>query len=180
MTYVIKHKIGILIGDGFQVLTVNYPFLRLREEGYKPLFIGKERDGRVPDKNHQNEILVDISFEEARKRDWDLLVVPGGELTKSLTSIQNVQNLIEEAFRQGAIIAAIGTGIHLLARAGVLENRVCSAPRVPFMDTILAEAGSSRSDSSITVDDQIITAEDGLDLPGVTMKMIAALEAVQK
>jgi len=175
MITVIKHKIGILVGDGFQILMLDYPFLRLREEGYKPLFIGMVRDHRVFDKNHQNEIVIDIDFEDARKRDWDLLVIPGGEINKDLVSHTGAQNLVHAAYQQGALIAAIGTGIHLLAKAEILEGHRCSAPQIPFMDTILAEVGGTRSDSSLTVDGQIITAKDVHDLPGFTMKMIDLL-----
>lgn len=175
MIHVIKYKTGILIGDGFQILTVDYPFLRLQEEGYKPLIIGMIRDQRVFDKNHQSEILIDIDFEEARSRDWDLLVVPSGEISKSLVSHKAAQNLVQEAFWHGALIAAIGTGIHLLAKAEILEGHRCSAPQIPFVNTILAEAGSTRADSSITADGQIITAEDVLDLPGFTIEIMEKL-----
>lgn len=159
---------------------VNYPFLRLREEGLRPLFIGSDRQSLVADRTRQNEILVDIDFDDARKRDWDLLLIPGGELTKSLVSLPGARNLIQEAYQYRTYIAAVGNGILLLAKAGILDGHRCSAPRVPGIETILAEAGGSRSEKPITVDGLIITAEDVPELPVFTITMIEALTGKKK
>jgi len=171
---VIQFKIGILLGDGFHFLQVQYPFFRLREEGYFPELIGERVGLPVYPGKWEQRISTTIDFFQALREHWDLLIIPGG-----LVASQAVFILIHEAYLRGTVVAAIDSGVNILARSGILEYRRCSARHLPFMDIVLREAGAIRSEAPVTFDARTLTAGEVVDLPLFVLKILEILDRFQ-
>lgn len=162
-----QNKIGILLGEGFQLLQAQYPKLRLEEEGFHPTMIGPEAGKIVSSKNWREGIRAILSYAEALKQSWELVIVPGG-----ISANASLLNLIREVYLRGSYLAAVDSGVNILAQSGVLENRQCSARHLPFMNVILTEAGALRANSPVTLDTRILTAEEMIHLPVFVLKIL--------
>lgn len=170
MEYV-QNKIGILLGEGFHLLQARYPLLRLEEEGHHPLTIGPTASERVSSNDWREGLDASLSYPDALQQHWDLLIVPGG-----LAASDPLLHLIHELYLRGTYLAAVDSGVYLLARSGVLENRRCSARHLPFLDVILAEAGACREAAPVTLDTRILTAEELIHLPRFVLKILEILD----
>ncbi|MFO1063417.1 MAG: DJ-1/PfpI family protein [Pirellulales bacterium] len=67
------------------------------------------------------------AFDEVRSSDYDALVIPGGRAPEYLRLDERVLELVREFHSAGKPIAAICHGPQILAAAGVLKNKQCSA-----------------------------------------------------
>ena len=166
----VQSKIGILLGEGFHLLQAQYPLLRLKEEGFHPTTIGPFTGKMVFSKDWRAGLNALLSYSEALKQHWDLMIVPGG-----MGANATLVNLIHEVYLRGSYVAAVDSGVNILAQSGILENRRCSARHLPFMDMVLAEAGAIRADSPVTLDTRALTAEEMIHLPLFILKIFEIL-----
>lgn len=67
-------------------------------------------------------LVVQPQFALADEPTFDVLVVPGGDVSAELENRHNTAWIAEQA-RRGAIVASVCTGSFLLARAGLLDGR---------------------------------------------------------
>ena len=70
---------------------------------------------------------LNTSFADVKAEDYDALVIPGGRAPEYLRLNPKVLELVRHFFTTKKPVAAICHGAQLLAAAGVLEGRTCSA-----------------------------------------------------
>ena len=70
---------------------------------------------------------LNADFAGLNPADYDALVVPGGRAPEYLRLNEDVKKLVRHFFEMDKPVAAICHGAQLLAAAGVLEGRECSA-----------------------------------------------------
>ena len=70
---------------------------------------------------------LNTSFADVKAEDYDALVIPGGRAPEYLRLNPRVLELVRHFFTTKKPVAAICHGAQLLAAAGVLEGRTCSA-----------------------------------------------------
>ena len=70
---------------------------------------------------------LNTSFAEVKGSDYDALLIPGGRAPEYLRLNPAVLDLVRHFFTANKPVAAICHGAQLLAAAGVLEGRTCSA-----------------------------------------------------
>jgi protease I len=70
---------------------------------------------------------LNASFSEVKTKNYDALVIPGGRAPEYLRLNPKVLELVRHFFTAKKPVAAICHGAQLLAAAGVLEGRTCSA-----------------------------------------------------
>ncbi|MFC5699203.1 DJ-1/PfpI family protein [Pseudomonas sp. GCM10022186] len=70
---------------------------------------------------------LNFDFAKAREEDYDALLIPGGRAPEYLRLNAKVLELVKAFDKAGKPIAAVCHGAQLLAAAGVLEGRECSA-----------------------------------------------------
>jgi len=70
---------------------------------------------------------LNASFAEVKPEDYDALVIPGGRAPEYLRLNPKVIQLVRHFFTAKKPVAAICHGAQILAAAGVLEGRTCSA-----------------------------------------------------
>ncbi len=74
-----------------------------------------------------HRFVLNHDFDAVRAEDYDALVIPGGRAPEYLRLNETVLGLVRAFDAAGKPIAAVCHGAQLLAAAGVLRGRACSA-----------------------------------------------------
>jgi protease I len=136
-----QKKILMIVGDYVEDYEVMVPFQAL-------LMVGHQVHAVCPDKKAGESVKTAIhdfegdqtysekrghnfglnaSFEEIKAEDYDALVIPGGRAPEYIRLNNRVLQMVRHFASAGKPIATICHGAQLLAAAGVLEGRSCSA-----------------------------------------------------
>ncbi|MFB4393315.1 MULTISPECIES: DJ-1/PfpI family protein [unclassified Pseudomonas] len=102
---------------------------------------------------------LNYDFVQVRAESYDALLIPGGRAPEYLRLDERVLKLVREFDQAGKPIAAVCHGAQLLAAAGVLEGRQCSA--YPACAPEVKLAGGTFVDIAIDqahVDGNLVTA----------------------
>lgn len=119
-----------------------------------------EGDQTYSEKRGHN-FAITKSFEDVRGEDYDGLVIPGGRAPEYLRLDEKVLELVRHFFSANKPVAAICHGPQLLATAGVLKGRTCSAypavaPEVTLADGEFVAANENYTNAHI--DGNLVTA----------------------
>lgn len=90
---------------------------------------------------------LNASFDEVAAADYDALLIPGGRAPEYLRLNPKVLDIVRHFFQAGKPVAAICHGAQLLAAAGVLKGRSCSA--YPACRAEVELAGGTYADIAI-------------------------------
>ena len=102
---------------------------------------------------------LNASFAEVRAPDYEALVIPGGRAPEYIRLNQEVLEIVRHFAQTKKPIAAICHGAQLLAAAGVLQGRSCSA--YPAVGPDVNLAGGKYMDIPVDqahVDGNLVTA----------------------
>jgi protease I len=102
---------------------------------------------------------LNATFSEVRAADYDALVIPGGRAPEYLRLNEEVLGVVRHFAEANKPIAAICHGAQLLAAAGVLRGRACSA--YPAVGPEVKSAGGKYVELPVDrahVDGSLVTA----------------------
>ncbi len=102
---------------------------------------------------------LNADFDAVNAADYDALVVPGGRAPEYLRMNADVLDMVRHFFETNKPVAAICHGAQLLAAAGVLEGRTCSA--YPACAYEVTASGGTFADIAVTdavTDGNLVTA----------------------
>lgn len=134
-------KILMLVGDYVEDYEVMVPFQALQIVGHTVHAVCPEKiagqtvrtaihdfegDQTYSEKPGHN-FALNFDFVQVRAEGYDALLIPGGRAPEYLRLDERVLKLVKEFDQAGKPIAAVCHGAQLLAAAGVLEGRECSA-----------------------------------------------------
>ena len=131
----------MIVGDFVEDYEVMVPFQALQAVGHEVHAVcpGKKRGDSVATAIHDFEgdqtytekpghgFGLNATFADIDPADFDGLVVPGGRAPEYLRLNEDVLDMVRHFDAAGKPIAAICHGLQLLATAGVLEGRRCTA-----------------------------------------------------
>jgi protease I len=134
-------KILMLVGDFVEDYEVMVPFQALQMVGHDVHAVcpGKKIGDKVRTAVHDFEgdqtysekpghnFALNACFDDVREAGYDALVVPGGRAPEYIRLNPRVIEIVRQFAAERKPIAAICHGAQLLAAAGVLEGRSCSA-----------------------------------------------------
>jgi protease I len=134
-------KILMLVGDYVEDYEVMVPFQALLMVGHRVDAVcpGKKAGDKVRTAVHDFEgdqtysekpghnFTLNATFAEVKADAYGALVIPGGRSPEYLRLNRAVLDVVRHFAEQRKPIAAICHGAQLLAAAGVLEGKVCSA-----------------------------------------------------
>jgi protease I len=166
-------KILMLVGDFVEDYEVMVPFQALKMVGHEVHAVcpDKKAGERVRTAVHDFEgdqtysekpghhFTLNASFGEVKVEDYDALVIPGGRAPEYIRLNAKVLQAVRHFAQAGKPIAAICHGAQVLAAAGVLEGRSCSA--YPAVGPDVARAGGKYVDIPVDrahVDGNLVTA----------------------
>ena len=134
-------KILMLVGDFGEDYEIMVPFQALLAVGHTVHAVcpGKKAGESIATAIHDFEghqtysekpghrFALNADFTDLRAEAYDALVIPGGRAPEYLRLNPKVLELVRHFFTAKKPVAAICHGAQLLAAAGVLEGRTCSA-----------------------------------------------------
>lgn len=162
-------KILILTGDGGEELEVYYPFERMREEGAdvvvastKPKTLALKVHQVVNDEDTYTEtpgrtIEATVGFADVNVSEYDGVIIPGGRAPEYLRRNEDVIQVVKEAASSGLPVAAVCHGGMILAEAGLLSGKTCTAVE-DVIPEIEGSGGTWVSDR-VYSDGQFVTAQ---------------------
>ena len=134
-------KILMLVGDYVEDYEVMVPFQALLMVGHTVHAVCPEKkagesvrtavhdfegDQTYSEKPGHN-FALNATFEEVKAEDYDALVIPGGRAPEYIRLNETVLNIVQQFSQANKPIAAICHGAQVLAAAGVIEGKTCSA-----------------------------------------------------
>ncbi|MCC6659226.1 MAG: DJ-1/PfpI family protein [Rhodocyclaceae bacterium] len=166
-------KILMLVGDFGEDYEIMVPFQALQAVGHAvhAACPGKKSGEAIATAIHDFEgqqtysekrghnFSLNATFDEVRPAEYDALVIPGGRAPEYLRLNPTVLDLVRHFFDTKKPVAAICHGAQVLAAAGVLKGRKCSA--YPACRAEVELAGGSYADIAITAaatDGNLVTA----------------------
>jgi protease I len=166
-------QILMIVGDFAEDYEVMVPFQALQMVGHSVHAVcpGRKSGDTIATAVHDFEseqtysekrghnFMLNATFDEISLGDYDALIVPGGRAPEYLRLDQQVIDLVRHFAQHDKPIAAICHGAQLLAAAGVLENRECSA--YPACGPEVAAAGGiymTKDWPEAHVDGKLVTA----------------------
>jgi protease I len=166
-------KILMLVGDFVEDYEVMVPFQALQMVGHRVDAVcpGKKRGDKVRTAVHDfegdqtysekrgHDFTVNATFDEVRESDYDALVIPGGRAPEYLRLDARVLDITRHFASARKPIAAICHGAQILAAAGVLEGRRCSA--YPAVGPEVSRAGGRYAEIAVdaaVTDGNLVTA----------------------
>jgi protease I len=166
-------KILMLVGDFVEDYEVMVPFQALLMVGYTVHAVcpDKKAGEKVRTAVHDFEgdqtysekpghnFLLNATFAEVKAEEYDALVIPGGRAPEYIRLNERVLDIVRHFAAAGKPIAAICHGAQVLAAAGVLKGRHCSA--YPAVGPDVGSAGGvyvSLPVDQAHVDGKLVTA----------------------
>lgn len=155
-------KILFLVGDYVEDYEVMVPFQALTMVGHTCHAVcpGKaagefvrtaihdfEGDQTYSEKRGHN-FTLNAAFDAVREADYDALVIPGGRAPEYLRLNPRVREIVQHFAGADKPIAAICHGAQILAAAGVLQGKACSA--YPACGPEVQAAGGEWVDIAVT------------------------------
>jgi protease I len=168
-----SRKILMLAGDFVEDYEVMVPFQALQMVGHTVHAVcpGKKAGEKVRTAVHDfegdqtysekpgHDFVLNYAFDEVKEAGYDALVIPGGRAPEYLRLNPRVLEIVRHFATSGKPIASICHGAQLLAAAGVLDGRRCSA--YPAVGPEVARAGGRfvdlPADQAVT-DGNLVTA----------------------
>ena len=154
-------KILMLVGDFVEDYEVMVPFQALQMVGHTVHAVCPDKkagdtvrtavhdfegDQTYTEKPGHN-FALNATFEEVRGEDYDALVIPGGRAPEYIRLNERVIQIVRHFAEENKPIAAVCHGAQVLAAAGILKGRSCSA--YPAVGPDVKEAGGEFVDIAV-------------------------------
>jgi len=166
-------KILMLVGDFVEDYEVMVPFQTLQAVGHAVHAVcpGKKAGEKVRTAVHDFEgdqtysekpghnFTLNATFDEIKAEAYDALVIPGGRAPEYIRLNPAVLAIVQHFAQANKPIAAICHGAQVLAAAGVLSGKACSA--YPAVGPDVTRAGGTYVDIPVDkahVDGNLVTA----------------------
>jgi protease I len=165
-------RVAILVENFYEDMELQYPWYRLREEGWQVDLIGSAKGVTYKGK-HGYPCQSELASKDCQAGDYDLILIPGGYSPDHMRRCQATLDFVKAADRAGKWIAAICHGPWMMASCCDLKGRRLTS----FMSIQddLTNAGATWVDAEVVVDAHLITSRTPQDLIPFTQAMIQAL-----
>lgn len=171
-------KVAILATDGFEEIELTAPKEELTEYGVTVHVVADKPKIRSW-KNRQwgNEIEADRLLDRINVMEYNALILPGGVINADrLRRNSKAIDLIKEFHEKEKVIGAICHGPQLLIEANMVKGKTMTA--FHSIKTDMKNAGARYEDLSVSVDDNLITAQSAEDTSAFLKKFVGVLKVV--
>ena len=168
-------NVAILATDGFEQVELTDPKKNLEDAGAKVDVVSiKAGEIKGWDKTDWGKsVKVDKTLETAKPADYDILVLPGGQINPDKLRIdEKAVAFVKEFAQSGKVVAAICHGPWTLIEAGVVKGKTMTS--WPSVKTDLKNAGATWVDKEVVEDGNLITSRKPEDIPAFSRKIIEA------
>jgi protease I len=166
-------KVAFLATDMVEESELTGPWQALRDAGADVELVSV-RPGEVQMARHHDKsgtVRVDRLVTAVSGADYDALVLPGGVANPdALRMSRDAVGFVRDFFDQGKPVGAICHAPWMLIEAGVAAGRTLTS--WPSLATDLGNAGASRIDRDVVVDDLLVTSRWPDDIPAFSRQLI--------
>lgn len=167
-------KVAILVTDGFEQVEMIEPRQALDQAGAQTRLVSP-KDGRVKAWKFTewgDEFPVDVPLAQARAKDFDAILLPGGVLNPDKLRMDENAVLFAQAFLDaGKPVASICHGPWTLIETGKVRGRRLAS--WPSLQTDIENAGAQWVDQEAVVDGNLVTSRKPDDIPAFNREMVA-------
>jgi len=167
-----KH-VAMLVEDEFEDRELTGPLEALRSAGALVTIVGPVKGSSYRGKRGEATVTSDLAAGEAKMRDFDALVIPGGHAPDKMRLRHAMVDLARDAMEAGKPVAAICHGPQLLISAKVLRGRTLTC--WPSIAIDVMNAGGLYVDKPVVEDANLITSRKPDDVPVFSEAIIRAL-----
>jgi protease I len=170
-------RVAMLVDEGFEDRELTGPLDALRTAGATVVLVGPARGASFTGKRGEATVTSDLAAGDARMRDFDALVIPGGHAPDKMRMRHAMVDLARDAMDTGKPVAAICHGPQLLISANALRGRTLTC--WPSIAIDVKNAGGLYVDKPVVEDGNLITSRKPDDVPVFSEAIIRALSRVQ-
>ena len=170
-------RVAMLVEDGFEDRELTGPLEALRAAGAQVTIVGPTKGTSYRGKRGEATVTSDMAAGEARIRDFDALVIPGGYAPDKMRLRHAMVDLARDAMEANKPVAAICHGPQLLISAIALRGRTLTC--WPSIAIDVMNAGGLYVDKPVVEDGNLITSRKPDDVPVFSEAIIRALSRVQ-
>jgi protease I len=168
-------RIAMLATDGFEQVELTEPKKNLEKAGAKVTVLSVEKTPKEIKgwkfTDWGDKVKVDGLVNEADPKDFDALVLPGGQINPDkLRMDKDAVSFVKRFAETGKTVAAICHGPWMLVEADLLRGK--TATSWPSIRTDLKNAGANVVDREVVQDGQFITSRNPDDIPAFSEKII--------
>ncbi len=169
-------RVLIMATNGFEQSELMEPKAALEAAGFETV-VASSQSGEIKgwkDKNWGESVKVDALIADMNARDFDALLLPGGQMNPDILRMDEAAvDLVEDFNDAGKPIAAICHGPWMLVEADVVDGRTVTS--WPSVRTDLSNAGANVVDQEVAIDGNLITSRKPDDIPAFSKALIDAL-----
>jgi len=167
-------RIAILAEEGFEDSELVEPMRAMKNADARVVIVGSGTKETYKGKRGRATVTVDTTADKVNAKDFDGIIVPGGNAPDKMRLHQSMVDLVKAAHNAGKLVAAICHGPQLLISADIVRGRHVTS--WPSIAVDLRNAGANWVDAPVVQDGNIITARKPADLPRFNKAIIQALQ----
>jgi protease I len=164
----------VISADQFEDRELIEPVKAINEAGHHTDIASLE-SGTITGKKGV-EVNANITVDEVKPDDYELLLLPGGKAPAQLRNSQAVLSIARKFMQQQKPVAAICHGPQILISADLVKGR-----RMTCYQSVADElkaAGAEYEDQPLVVDDNLISSRQPDDLPVFTSAILERLQQI--
>ncbi|KAH1196816.1 Protein DJ-1 D [Glycine max] len=186
-----KKKILFICGDFVEDFQAKVPFQSLQSLGchvdaicpskfagdFCPTAVHDFEGDQTYSEKHGHHFDLTVAFDDVDPSDYDALVIPGGRSPEYLSLMDPILDLVRHFFLNNKPVGSIGHGQQILAAAGVLKGRKCTAYPDVKLHVVLSGATWLEPDpiSRCFTDGNLVTGAAWQGLPEFIAQLMALL-----
>jgi protease I len=168
-----NYKVAILVADGVEFDQMTKTRKALKESGADPVIVSSnELEVRGwKNKKWKGAFLVDMQLKNAKAKEFDALLLPGGVLNPDALRLdpQAIQ-FIKDIVQLGKPVAAICQGARTLIDAKAVKGKIVTSS--PSIRIDLIHAGAKWRNQTVVKDTNLVTSRQHEDIPAFNAAMI--------
>lgn len=162
----------MLIDNNYEDMEALYPYYRMLEAGHSVTVVGSPA-GTYTSK-HGYPIKAEKSPSGIEIKNFDALIIPGGQAPDRMRIKPDMVRLVKEAVKRDIIVGAICHGAQMLIEAEAVKGR--KATCYISVKTDLKNAGAVYEDSPVVVDGKLVTSRHPGDLPDFCRTLVEMIK----
>ena len=174
-------KVAFLATDGFEQVELTDPKKNLEDAGATAEVVSlKPGEIKGWDKTDWGKsVKVDKTVDQVKAADYDILVLPGGQINPDKLRIdEKAVAFVKDFAQSGKLVAAICHGSWTLIEAGVVKGKTMTS--WPSVKTDLRNAGATWVDKEVVEDGNFITSRKPEDIPAFSKAIIEYASSAQE